>query len=307
MAGFVGEDGLPRGITTETDELGKKNYIVPTGFELYKATKLNLAPKYDSQPKQITLETGSYFFGLPAPYDKGTEEYETYIESYEDTYGVIYNFKTQHKFELLALDDYNTLKNLYDDTAVYDIETAKNVRGVLTRNYGYNPNAYKLGTRNSNPNDDNILVEYLKTKRTKGTKGIMGYAIFNMNTDFGKFHPELFFYNITPNDILCTGIVTEPVRYSSILAKIEAEKIAQITKAAREAAREENALNKPTSVLAKPTSLTSMFGDDSDDEDENKENKMDTSMGGKKKRTTKSKKTRKSRKHRKSRKSRTRK
>jgi hypothetical protein len=300
------------GITTETDELGIKYYIVPTGFELYKATKFNLAPKYDSQPKQITLETGSYFFGLPAPYDKGTEEYETYIESYEDTYGVIYNFKTQHEFKLLALDDYNTLKYLYDDTAVYDIETAKNVRAVLTINYGYNPNAYELGTRNSNPNDDNILVEYLKTK------GI-GYAIFNMNTDFGKFHPELFFYNITPDDIVCTGIVTEPVRYKTVEENIRMRALGEQQRNDRkkrkvfESANDENVLNFNLALNDGTHSPpVSKFSYDSPVKKQATEFSYDSpvskfsfdspvSKGGKKKRTTKSKKTRKSRKSRKSR------
>jgi hypothetical protein len=196
---------LPEGIT-EVDGLlydqSVKFYNIPVEFVMFKGLPIELAKNYTRQPKTIELArrgVGSYFFALPS-------NERTYIESLEDMYGVVYEYQTAREFQLLAMDDYATVGVLYSGAP-------ENLQSVLRKNYGYLPNAGQLGSRASDPKDDNVLVNYLKTID-------LGYAIFNMTTDTGKFHPELFFCNIRPGEIICNRMVTTEARYGTIKQNI---------------------------------------------------------------------------------------
>jgi hypothetical protein len=192
---------LPEGIIEVTGDLDGetvKFYNIPVGFVLFKGLPIELAKNYVRQPKKIELARrgiGSYFFALPS-------NERTYIESLEDMYGVVYEYQTAREFQLLAMDDYATVGVLYSGAP-------ENVQSVLRKNYGYLTGKTQLGSRASDPKGDNVLVNYLKAIN-------LGYAIFNMTTDTGNFHPELFFCNIIPGQITCNGMVTTEGRYETI-------------------------------------------------------------------------------------------
>lgn len=194
---------LPEGITETVGNLDDnpvKFYNIPSGFVLFKGLPIELAKNYESQPNKIELARrgiGSYFFALPSD-DK------EYIESLENMYGVVYEYQTKREFQLLAMDDYDTVRVLYQ-------MAPEDVQKILIQNYGYSLEATQLGSRASDRNGDAILENYLKTNIN------LGYAIFNMQTDSGgRFHPELFFCNITPGEITCNGMVTTKKRYGIV-------------------------------------------------------------------------------------------
>jgi hypothetical protein len=196
---------LPEGITEVIGKLrgvDVKLYNIPIGFVMFKGLPNYLATTYEAQNQQIELASsgiGSYFFALPS-------DDPTYIESLEDMYGVVYEYQTTRQFQLLAIDDYATVHALYNISP-------EHVKQILIKNYGYLPNATQLGSRASDPNTDAVLVNYLKTIN-------LGYAIFNMNTATGSFHPELFFCNITPGQISCNRMITTEGRYRTVVEAI---------------------------------------------------------------------------------------
>jgi len=143
------------------EESGIGYYIFPAGYHLYKAS---------FEPTQLTLEPGKpYFFGVK-------NENEEYIKSYEKEYGIIYEFVMKRNYNLIALDDSETQKIIYDNAP-------QNIKDILKNNYGYNNG----GIRNSQSGPDRILSKYLCDNETEG------YAIHNMRTDNigGIFHDEL--------------------------------------------------------------------------------------------------------------------
>jgi hypothetical protein len=191
---------LSLGITKVTGNLGGAPvnfYNIPIGFVMFKGLPNYLATTYEAQPQQIELVSsgiGSYFFALPS-------DDPTYIESLEDMYGVVYEYQTTRPFQLLAMDDYATVGVLYSGAP-------ENVQSVLSKNYGYFTGKTQLGPRISDPDTDAVLVNYLKTIK-------LGYAILNINTAV-KFHPELFFCNITRGEITCNRMVTTKARYKIV-------------------------------------------------------------------------------------------
>ena len=92
----------------------------------------------------------------------------------EKEYGVTYEFITDKKYYLLALDHKETVSKLL--LTIYD----NKIKRIIELNYGHK------STRNSNLGDDILLTNYLCQQ------GYEGYATKEMDTDFGgKFHPEL--------------------------------------------------------------------------------------------------------------------
>jgi hypothetical protein len=109
-----------------------------------------------------------YFFGL-----KKTDP--NYIESYEDEYGVIFEFETMRPYKLIALDDHLSQTTLYN-------KAPSNIKEILVNNYGFNN-----GLRKSESEPDREISAYICSQ------GYDGYAIYDMKTDNigGKFHAEL--------------------------------------------------------------------------------------------------------------------
>ena len=195
---------------TPIEENGLKFYQFPIGYSLFKASKY-INP---SKP-EITLEPNTpYFFGL-----KNMNDY--YIASYEEAYGVIFEFKMLTPYKLLALDDPATLAKLYKSSPV-------NIQQILKSNFGFQPD---LMSPNSNKRlsidtSDKELARYLCKL------GYQGYAIYKMATDFkGSFHPELLICN-------CQGIqfvkqITSTEKMNKILDDAKLYKISSDMKSDR--------------------------------------------------------------------------
>jgi hypothetical protein len=167
-------------------------YLLPEGLHLFKATIRDDTSAIKLNPK------GFYFFGVK-------NMNPSYIEGYEELYGVIHEFKTTCEYRLLALDNEDTRKFLY--------EHADNdrIKKILKNNYGYTS-----GKRDSESNADRELSEYICKL------GYDGYAIHDMDTDFGgKFHDEFMICKI--DGIEYVKMVSDKDKIPSILANNEAK------------------------------------------------------------------------------------
>jgi hypothetical protein len=185
------------------EENGIYYYIVPKGFPLFKATK-----KYDISRKGLTLDpTGSYFFGV-----KNMDP--EYIESYEEEYGIIFEFKTNREYKLLALDNKSTQKHIHDIAS-------PEIQKILEKNYGYIDNV-DSPIRDSDPTKDAELSIFLCEN------GYDGYAIHNMKTDLigGVFHDELMICKIN-DGIKYVGKITTHDRMHIILDNKKRDEIAE--------------------------------------------------------------------------------
>lgn len=219
-------------------------YIVPAGLPLFKATKT-----YDPRTQGLHLNPNAhYFFGV-RNMDRG------YIASYEEEYGIIFEFITTRQYKLLALDKKETQTQLYN-SAPEDIKT------ILRKNYGY-----VSGIRNSVNEADQRLSKYLCTQ------GYDGYAIHHMETDFGgSFHPEFMICNIQ-NGIQYVRQVTGESQMHAILDKEREKQVEQQREAARRSARDElRKQSRPAFAAAAPSLFSSRldFGDDEDEDDDDK-------------------------------------
>jgi hypothetical protein len=162
---------------------GYNFYVIPENYPLFKASKMN----YNE-----LIPNNIYFFGLK-------NMNQEYISDYEKEYGIIYEYKTTTKLELLAIDNDLTIEKLYD-------KAPTDIKHILDRNYGY-----KTRTRLSEKNPDMKLVEYLCDK------GFQGYALYSMNTDFGgHFHPELAICNAS-NFVELVGQISNNTSVQNIL------------------------------------------------------------------------------------------
>jgi hypothetical protein len=254
-------------ITTLQEVDGMIYYIVPAGLPLFKATKT-----YDPRTQGLHLNPNAhYFFGV-RNMDRG------YIASYEEEYGIIFEFITTRQYKLLALDKQETQTQLYN-SAPEDIKT------ILRKNYGY-----VSGIRNSVNEADQKLSKYLCTK------GYDGYAIHHMETDFGgSFHPEFMICNIQ-NGIQYVRQVTGESQMHAILDKEREKQVEQQREAARRSARDElRKQSRPAFAAAAPSLFSSRldFGDDEDDDDDKPSSSLIRSSifsGGARKRKTMMKK-----------------
>ncbi len=215
----------------KVEENGLKYYIIPQNYPLFKAKKIT-----NNKEVYIELLDGhAYFFGIKDLNDE-------YLRSYEQLYGVIFEYKTKSQIKLLALDDKQTQKNLYNNAP-------KEIKDILENNYGYYNNI-----RNSVPEPDKTLGRYLCST------GNQGYGIFKMKTDLGGiFHPELLICNAT-NFVELVGQITPNNRIDSI---IEASKLDELKK---EMEKKRKVKGKYSSNYSDIPKLR-LFGDDDDDPD----------------------------------------
>ena len=176
-------------ISTKIDDVDKMAYyILPVKFRLFRATKSSkyLTPDHTSlklKPRE--------FFGV---YNMNP----TYIESYENEYGIIFAFKTMRKYKLLALDHPDTKDALYK-------KAPENIKQILEKNYGYTMS----GKRDSKLNSDLTLSQYLCDE------GYEGYATNFMQTDTGEFQPEFMICDV--GGIKPRGRVTKDKKIKTIL------------------------------------------------------------------------------------------
>lgn len=239
------------------NENGILYYNFPSGYPLFKANKL-----LNQGPVITLLPNVPYFFGLK---NMNPE----YISSYEDEYGVIFEFVTTRPYKLLALDDKKTQEVIYSTAP-------NNIKSILERNYGYNN-----GNRDSVSESDRILSDYLCKN------GYEGYAIHNMQTDMGgKFHDELMICNA--DGVQYVKQVTPDSRVNNI---IESGKLKSLSKSMKNS-RKQNRM----SIQNNNEPVKKLFSDDNNDNDNKPVKKLlfdddDDFNGGRK--SKKNKKTKK--------------
>jgi hypothetical protein len=170
-------------------------YLLPEGLHLFKATTM-----YNEKQDKIVLNPkGFYFFGV-----KNMDS--SYIHNYEELYGVIHEFKTTRQYKLLAMDNADTRKFLYENASKKKNES---IQKILKNNYGYNS-----GIRDSESNADTELSKHICEL------GYDGYAIHDMDTDFeGKFHDEFMICNI--DGIEYVEMVSDKTQTKSIIENSE--------------------------------------------------------------------------------------
>ena len=152
--------------TTTTTENGYEYYTIPEGYPLYKASR-NSKEARNFEPGRF------YFFGVK-------NESPEYIESFEEEYGIIFEFKTGRSYKLLAMDNPTTRSALYDLAPPY-------IKTILDDNYGR-----KNGIRYTIGKKDSEFSKYICSI------GFDGYAIHTMTTHTGgRFHSEFMICDTT--------------------------------------------------------------------------------------------------------------
>jgi len=228
----------------EIEENGILYYVIPKDYPLFKATK-----QYDPASHGLHLDPkGFYFFGVK-------DETPEYIKSYEEEYGIIFEFITTRPYKLLALDKKETQKKLYENAP-------RKIQLILEKNYGY-----INGLRYSESNNDRELSEYICS-----TGSYDGYAIKHMPTSFeGSFHPEFMICDISGIDYVKK--ITLDARVNAILAEKKEKEIAEQLKEQRKNKRnqdynynanEADDYDNNVEKRFKPKTLS--FMDDDDDE-----------------------------------------
>jgi hypothetical protein len=211
-------------------------YKLPDGFTLFKAFRMTkeeeIQPFINGQP---------YFFGMK---NMSPE----YIESYEEEYGIIYEFETTRPYTLLALDNPVTQKMLFESAP-------ENIQNILKNNYGY---FNKI--RVSESDSDRILSQYLCEK------GYDGYALHGMKTyGGGVFHDEIMICKA--DSIKLVRLVTLPERKAILFQNNKAKEISRQLRDSRRKKRE-NVLDIPSPMPLPSKKLArSLFDDDDDDDD----------------------------------------
>lgn len=223
----------------QTTENGVAVYKLPDGFRLFKAFRMTreevIQPFMSGQP---------YFFGMK---NMSPE----YIESYEEEYGIIYEFETTRPYTLLALDNHLTQQILFDSAP-------ENIQNILKNNYGY---LNKL--RDSKSESDRILSQYLCEK------GYDGYALHGMRTyTGGMFHDEIMICKA--DSIKLVGLVTLPERKAILFQNNKAKEMSMQLKESRKKKREAlmddpHPFTSPIPLPSKKLSR-SLFDDDDDDD-----------------------------------------
>lgn len=244
------------------EENGIYYYIVPEGLPLFKATK-----KYDIRRKGLKLDkTGSYFFGV-----KNMDP--EYIESYEEEYGIIFEFKTNRQYKLLALDNKSTQKH------IHEIATPE-IQKILKKNYGYIDNV-DSPKRDSDPTKDAELSIFLCEN------GYDGYAIHNMKTHLigGVFHDELMICKID-DGIEYVGKITTDDRMHIILDNKKRHDISQEMEQKRTKIKTKSLLESNEKFESKKR----LFDEDDEENEDEKNVKKKIKFGGIQKRTYKNKK-----------------
>ena len=173
--------------TTITTEDGYEYYTIPKGYPLYKASR-NSKTSRDFNPERF------YFFGVK-------NENPEYIESFENEYGIIFEFKTGRPYKLLAMDKPTTRARLYD-------LAPPKIKTILDNNYGH-----RNGIRDSIGEKDSEFSKYICSK------GFDGYAIHTMETPTGgRFHSEFMICNTTSMKMV-KRVTTDKVANEILLNK----------------------------------------------------------------------------------------
>lgn len=216
-----------------TEENGINYYTIPMGYPVWKAHKtLNLGNTLILEPNR------PYFFGLK---NMNPE----YIESYEDEYGVIFEFVTMREYRLISLDDKQTQTTLYQNAPA-------NIKRILENNYGYHNNL-----RNSVSGPDREISQYICSL------GYDGYAIHDMKTDNmgGIFHDELMICDAS--DLEYVGKVTPDSRVQNIKERGRLEEMGKEMEEARKRGRSTLLFNNQSP----PKAPRLDFGSDDDEDD----------------------------------------
>lgn len=210
---------------------GLKYYVIPVNYPLFKATKnIRKGEILQLRPDQHS------FFGLK-------NMIPSYIDEYEDEYGVIFEYKTNRVYNLIALNDLSNVDLLYQIAP-------ENIKQILDKNYGH-----ITGKRDSESNNDRTLSLYLCSLNYDG------YAIHNMMTETGGiFHTELMICNC--DGIEYVGQITNESRVEGILESAKLKEMSKRMEESRKQAKEE------ARKKLKETDKKRLFGMD-EDEDEN--------------------------------------
>ena len=282
-------------------ENGIKFYVFPEGYPLFKAKK-------GTEPTEFRRGIPS-FFGIKNMLPE-------YIDSYEEEYGVIFEYITTRPYKLVALDDESTQEQLRS-------EAPPEIQKIIDENYGL-----KTKYRDSVSEKDRMLANYLCER------GYEGYATQPMKSDSGgTFHIELLICDAVDGIQFVTR-VTDSKKISYIMEK---EKLKQLGKELENKQKQERIARRkevidedtightmlfegeedtfespikkiksnPNIDFNTPPRGRNLFGDDDDDVPRGRNLFGDDDVfGGKKRRKTnrrkKNKNKRKSKKHRKS-------
>lgn len=172
-------------------ENGIKFYVFPIGYPLFKA-------KSGTTPTAFRNGVPS-FFGIKnmAP---------EYIESYEEEYGIIFEYITTKPYKLIAFDDETTQERIRS-------EAPRHIQKIIDENYGY-----KTKYRDSVGEKDRQLANYLCEN------GYEGYATKPMPTDSGGiFHIELLICH-SVDGIQFVRRITDKRKISYIMEKAQLKK-----------------------------------------------------------------------------------
>lgn len=185
-----------------------KYYVIPVNYPLFKATK-NIRK---GETLQLRSDQHS-FFGLK-------NMTPSYIDEYEDEYGVIFEYKTTRVYNLIALNDLSNVDLLYQNAP-------ENIKQILDKNYGH-----ITGKRDSESNNDRTLSLYLCSLNYDG------YAIHNMMTESGGiFHTEFMICNC--DGIKYVGQITDESRVKGILENAKLKEMSKRMEESRKQAKEE--------------------------------------------------------------------
>jgi hypothetical protein len=153
------------------DKNGYKYYIIPKGTILYRGdTQLYLDNKYGNF-KEGSIELD--YIGKPLFFGK---EFDV-----AKNYGIVFSFLVTKEYKLLAIDDKETIENLYK------VVPSDRLRNILDNNYGR-----KTGLRLTEMIDDAIFSKYLCDN------DFQGYAANQMPIVIGSevmFNRELMICN----------------------------------------------------------------------------------------------------------------
>jgi len=174
------------------DELGKMSfYVIPKDYpELYRG----FSSRSEIDPKNAYFVTTSE---LPA-----------------EDYGVVVKIVPTRDLSLVALDDPNTAKHLYD-------QSPHNIQKIMRENYGYNTSTHKLDYRDSVFKKDVEFSKYLCGQ------GFDGYATQKMPMKgYSDFHDEIMLCN--PGEQITIGeMVSSPKKIEKLEEKLRHRKLQQ--------------------------------------------------------------------------------
>lgn len=196
---------------TERDINGYKYYIIPTGSIIYRGdTQLYLENKNTDFVKGQKIfyfdsnQTNPLFFAK----EKGVAE----------KYGIVFEFEVTGEYKLLAIDDHETIQNLYDR-----VGNNMRLRDVLDFNYGR-----ETGIRLTDMDDDKVLCKWLCEN------GFEGYAANQMpSTKEGTImiHRELMICD--PKNIEFVKVYKKGINIDDIISEHKLRKISTQQKKSR--------------------------------------------------------------------------